>query len=688
MLTRMRRFWVSPLTGWFALLWRCLVIGVGTLIPFNAKSEANAPNTNSVDLTSLPLEALMNLDVPKVFAASKVEQKATEAPASVTVVSSDDIKKHGYRTLAALLQSVEGFNISSDRNYEYASTRGIGIGDSNNRLLLLVDGHRVNNNLTDGAAIGNDFILDLDLVSQVEVIHGAGSVLYGNNAFFGVINVVTRKASDIHGVETSFEYGAFETYKGRVTIGKQFTNNLSLLLSGSISDSRGEKNIYFPDFNSAAQNNGVAHNVDGESYKSVFATLGYNDFSLEGAFNHREKVNPTAEFNLITFNDPRFRTKDDRGYLALKYAHNFPEIMEVTAQVYADSYEHYIGSPQSLVVGTNVLFSDFTADTNKGQWWGAELQLNRTFLDKYAITIGTEYRNDFLQQDAVSGQSTVNRSRLSYGLYAQGDFALRKNLHLSSGVRFDKYGDFKYSVNPRVALIYNPFQGSTVKAIYGTAFRTPNFEELSNPAFQNITPETIRSYELSYEQEVGKHIRFSLTGYYNEVKNLIAFYSGNFNNIDAQTKGLEIAVEGAWNHGVRGRASYSLIKTHDNIDTLDIPDSPNHLLKFSLSAPIYQDKLFAGLELLFTSQRRTFQDTSDASGQPITLQGSEIGGYGIINFTLYSQHIAKNLEVSAGIYNLLDAKFSDPATHVSQFHVENAIPGIGRSFRIKASYRF
>ena len=71
--------------------------------------------------------------------------------------------------------------------------------------------------------------------------------------------------------------------------------------------------------------------------------------------------------------------------------------------------------------------------------------------------------------------SNLHTNRQSYGVYLQGDFAVRTNLHFIGGVRYDQYGDFDPAVNPRLALIYNPLQKSTFKAIYGTAFRAPNF---------------------------------------------------------------------------------------------------------------------------------------------------------------------------------------------------------------------
>ncbi|MBI5589077.1 MAG: TonB-dependent receptor plug domain-containing protein, partial [Deltaproteobacteria bacterium] len=93
------------------------------------------------DLTSLSLEELMQIPV---FGASKFEQKTSNAPSSITIVTSDDIQKYGYRTLADLLRSVRGFYVTYDRNYQYAGIRGFGIpGDYNSRILIQIDGHRI-----------------------------------------------------------------------------------------------------------------------------------------------------------------------------------------------------------------------------------------------------------------------------------------------------------------------------------------------------------------------------------------------------------------------------------------------------------------------------------------------------------------------------------------------------------------
>jgi outer membrane receptor for ferrienterochelin and colicins len=643
-------------------------------------AEVNAKPT-AADLTELPLEALMDIEVPKVYGASKLEQKATEAPASVTVISSDEVKKYGYRTLAAILASAPGFNVSYDRNYSFLGVRGVSLGDSNSRMLLLVNGHRVNNNLTDGAAIGTDFILDVDLIDRVEIIRGPEAVLYGNNAFFGVINVVTRQGQQLNGLEVSSEYASYDTYKTRVSFGKLFTNGVQMLFSGTYYDSGGQDRLFYKEFNTPAQNNGVAQNMDSDWYESFFGSLGYADFTLEGAYNRREKVNSTAQYS-TTFNDSRLRTTDERGYGALKYAHSFDEVVDVTAQVYYDRYNYEIGYPFG-----ETLYKE----KDLGQWWGAEVQLNKRLWERHVITLGAEYRNDFQQDARVFDASTPDEgshtrtNRQSYGFYFQGDFAVLTNLHLNGGVRYDQYGEFDPAFNPRLALIYHPWEKSTFKAIYGTAFRAPNFTELSDPRFQDIKPEEITGYELVYEQEIGRHLRSSVSGFYNQMSDLIVFDSGSFTNFDAETKGLELALEGLWAGGMRCRASYSLQETRNESVAWDMPDSPTHMVKLNLSVPVVRDKLFAGLEFQYSSRRQSLHSSTDTGGQPITVQGEDAAGYGVVNLTLFSQNLIKNLEFSASVYNVLDRKYADSA---SRFHTQDVIGQDGRSFRLKLTYRF
>lgn len=656
-------------------------------IALGVRADTNPVQTE--DLTQLSLKQLMQLEVPTVVAASKFEQKSTEAPSSVTVITADEIKRYGWRTLGDILASVQGFYVTYDRNYDFLGARGVNLGDFNSRILLLVNGHRVNNDLNDGAYIDTAFILDVDLIDRVEIIRGPGSALYGNNAFFGVINVITRQGKQVNGVEASGTYGSFDAASGRVTFGGQFTNGLQFLLSGTVYHSDGPENLFYPTFNTPAQNNGIAHDLDGDGFGSTFGSIGYKGFTLEGAFIHREKGNPTAQY-LTTFDDSRLRTVDDRGYVALKYAHNFSDTLGVSADVYYDRNDFEIGYPEPP--GSPAPGPDFFKEQETGEWAGGEAQINKKMWDRHQFSLGAEYRNDFNQDDhlfevapSAGDIRNVQDRRQNYGVFAQDNFAVMTNLHVSVGGRYDQYDDrnhhFDPDWSPRAALIYNPFALSTFKLIYGTAFRDPNFLELSELGVQSVQPEKITSYEGVYEQGISRNLRSSVSVYYNRMDDLIDFQNGVFTNFNAKTFGTELALEGIWEHGVRARVSYTLQHT-ENRDTGDgLPDSPMHLVKANVSVPVFRDKIFAGLELQYFSYSHTV--FTDAAGN--TQPGTDAPGYAVLNFTLYSHNLVKNLDASASVYNLLDHQYDVPA---SRFHEQSVISQDGITFRLKLTYHF
>ncbi|MCL6471060.1 MAG: TonB-dependent receptor, partial [Ralstonia sp.] len=163
--------------------------------------------TDATDLTALPIEQLMQVQV--VTGASKYAQAANEAPANVSVITAADIKAYGWRTLADILGSLPGLYTNYDRSYNTLGARGfLRAGDYDTRFLLLIDGHRTNDPIFDQAAVGTEAILNVDLIERVEYVPGAGSAVYGSNALFGVINIITKRGRDIDGVQASASTGS------------------------------------------------------------------------------------------------------------------------------------------------------------------------------------------------------------------------------------------------------------------------------------------------------------------------------------------------------------------------------------------------------------------------------------------------------------------------------------------------
>jgi outer membrane cobalamin receptor len=194
------------------------------------------------DLSQLSMEELMSIKVDTVYGASKFQQKVTEAPSSITIITADEIQKYGYRTVSDLLQSVPRFYVTNDRNYSYVGVAGISRPtDYSTHLLTLIDGHRVNDSVYNAAYVGTEAILDIDLIERVEIIRGPGSSLYGANAFLGVINIITKRGGDLKGVEVSADAGSLQTYRERATYGQQYASGLELLLSETFYSSDGNE---------------------------------------------------------------------------------------------------------------------------------------------------------------------------------------------------------------------------------------------------------------------------------------------------------------------------------------------------------------------------------------------------------------------------------------------------------------
>ncbi|OGU09215.1 MAG: hypothetical protein A2075_00070 [Geobacteraceae bacterium GWC2_58_44] len=624
-------------------------------------------------------EELFFLEVPVVVSASRMEQPVTEAPSSVSIVTSDEIKKYGYRTLADIIKAVRGFHVSYDRNYHNIGVRGFSRpGDFNTRVLVLVDGLRVNEVIYDSGAIGTDFILDVDLIDHVEVVRGPGSSLYGSNAFFAVVNVITKSGQDFKGAELSGAAGSFDTYKGRLTYGNKFKTGLEGVVSGSYYDSEGDDRLFFKEFDSPATNDGIAQDLDYDRGESLFGKLSFHDFTLQGAYGYRKKGVPTAAYGTV-FNH-EFFTVDEHSLVDLKYEHSFADGLKIMARLNYNSYRFHgdfpydyaaPGDPPNIVVNKSM---------SSGKWWGGEVLGAKEF-ERHTLLLGGEYRKNFEQvqkgYDIYQVYLDDRRDTHNWALFAQDELAIMKGLKLNAGIRYDHYDTFGGTTNPRLALIYSPFITSTFKLIYGTAFRAPSDYELNAYGAADLGPETIETYELVYEQSIGDHIRGTASLFASFIDDIITLTTSGgdriYQNIgEAESKGIDFELEGKWGNGLSGRASYTFQETEDRSTGEILTNSPKHLAKLNVTAPLLKDKIFLGIEEQYTSKRKT-------------PKGNYAKAHYLTNVTLFSQRLLRNLEASVSVYNLFDYDYGDPA---SVEHVQDVIPQDGRTFRVKLTYRF
>ena len=267
-------------------------------------------------LPDLSLEDLMKLDAGQVYGASDRLQPVTEAPASVSFITADEIKRYGYHTLADILRSVRGMYVTDDRNFSYIGTRGFGKpGDYNSRILLLVNEHRVNDNVFGQAEIGAEFGLDPAMFERVEIIRGPASSLYGDSAFFAVVNVITRTGASLVAAPSvsTGDRARWERMAGaRFTVEGTSSGTASdVALSATDEHSNGVGQLYFPVFDTPATNNGIAQGLDGEGAKQFYGRLDFGGLTLTGAYGARVRDVPTASFGTL-FNEhtPKEQTTD------------------------------------------------------------------------------------------------------------------------------------------------------------------------------------------------------------------------------------------------------------------------------------------------------------------------------------------------------------------------------------------
>ena len=669
--------------------------GVALFAPPAEGAPAGATNsppatsaTSGTDFTNLELDELLAIRIPIVYGASKHDQKTTDAPAAVSVVTREDIQDYGYRTLADILNGVRGFYTIFDRGYSYLGDRGVNrLGDLGGRSLILVDGHRLNDPIFETANLGYDFPLDVDLIERVEVIRGAGSALYGNNAFFDVINIITRSGGEFkgHGAEAATSYGSFDTYTGRFSYGQRSTNGVETLVSGSYVTTAGNPVLNYPASPALGFPGAVQHGGDGQTARNVLLSVSYNGFSLQGLYGLRTAGLANGPYGAV-FNDPRNTAADERSYLEARFNREFAPDWRIDIRAYADHFA-YDGSyvlPQPVGGPTQ------NREAPRANWTGGELQVSGPLAEAHRLTFGVDGRWDLEQRlmnyDVAPYQLYINENHtpVNFGAFAQEEYHFAPHLTLNAGLRLDYFSSFGSTANPRVGLIYHPWEETTFKALFGQAYRTPNayefyYHDPGNDANPALRPETIRSYELVAEQGFARHYRLTGSLFYEDVDDLITQTINPADGLDiyqnvnqVNVRGAEAELEARWAFGLRARASYAYALAVDGQTGQWLANSPRHLAKLQLTAPLYPPKVSLSVELLGTSD-------------VVSGTGDRVPGRVVANLNLYARELVKNLDLSVGIANLLNQQFYDP---VAPGFAQDLIPLNGRTFRVKATYRF
>ncbi len=340
---------------------------------------------NVTDLTDLSLEELMQV---AVVGASKYEQKQHDVAAAVSIITREEIKAFGWRTIDQALASLPGIYTTYDRQYVYLGVRGFGLpGDYNSRVLITINGNRVNEPVFDTGPFGRIFPVDMDLIERIEFIPGPAGAVYGQNAMFAVINIVTRTGAEVHGAEVTTGYQEPQALReGRASGGERLDHGVDVLMSVSGMSARGQ-NLFFNYGTSGIS--GIATGLDGDRNQQVFGSVARGPWSLEVVYGYDRKDDPTGSY----FSDPLVPGQYQESTYTLtqlQYQDNFAaDTLHVSARLFTgDAPSGSLNSYGGMLYGYPA-WSD---------WRGIEARVVSTAFAAHTLMLGLEAQDNY-QED-------------------------------------------------------------------------------------------------------------------------------------------------------------------------------------------------------------------------------------------------------------------------------------------------
>ena len=458
----------------FAVLWLTATAGFGQpLPPDGARQDDQASKLFSMDL-----DALSNT---KVTTASKFAEKLSDAPSDMSVVTRDELRRFGGVTLLEILERVAGLTGSSaffaDRSM--VAVRGDQTRTDAGHILILINGRPVREVIEGG--VSSDILqsFPVNLLERIEVIKGPGSVLYGSDAYSGVINLITQKAEG-NGFHASAAGGGAGEAAGSEEI---------LFERGGLNVVEGAQYHQMPLWNTVFQS---FHNPSNLAYsqnatlrddgEGAYLGVNYKGLSFMSSYTAAEE----ASFVRGIVGDVRSK----RGFGDLGYSLKAAAKWQMTFNL---TYTRFLlDAPAYPDAHRDAAEADF-------EWTNFV-----TFSERDRLTFGTTV-NRIQGKEMYSGVQPAltveDAKRWGGGFYIQQEHRLTDDLTLIGGVQANKIGSLAWNVVPRVGILWNPAAHFTMKALYGGAFRAPSLDEtgLTHPGLTGnpkLVPEKVGTLDL------------------------------------------------------------------------------------------------------------------------------------------------------------------------------------------------
>lgn len=589
-----------------------------------------------------------------VVTATTSARSETDAPASVSVIEGERLRRRPVNDLADAVRGAVGIGVDSVG----LGRQGISIrGMSSEHTLMLIDGQRVNSSAP--VIAHSDFELGwvpTEAIERIEVVRGPMSSLYGSEALGGVVNLITRSATD--------------RWQGSVS---------SYAL---VND----------------------HDLDGNQYKAGFyaggplvpGRLGLN---VWGEYRYRDALRDAGNTALTALDEQRATT----GHVGLTWTPDARQRIDLSASAGNEDQEGFrSGTANSRYEAENEVQRRRYSLSHAGEWdWGStQVRLYRSTLDRKArrsdgadstgpnrfidtvldgrvgfkagkshkLTLGAETRRESLEDPSVNRAG--KKSQTHYALFAQDEIRLADQWELVLGSRLDHHEDFGWETSPRAYLLFRPTDALTLKAGVGRGFKAPTLKQLS-PEFESraaiggrgiirgnpaLKPETNRSFELgaTYDQGVWSA---GATVFHNDVRNLIdtvrqptCFEPGriclDYDNVaKVRLQGLELTAGANLSERWRVDANYTYLDARDRTTDERLADRSRHRANATV-AWAAMDRLASRVRVEYTGAQYRSATERDRPGYTLLHWYVDYG-------------LGRDLSLHAGIENLTDKRLAN-----------------------------
>ncbi|HEY9109290.1 MAG TPA: TonB-dependent receptor [Roseateles sp.] len=606
---------------------------------------------DSADDTAL--EALLRREVQ---GPSRYAQSLMEAPASVSVLERDEADALGHQTVGDLLARLPGVYLSNSRTYSALGVRGFNRpGDYSSRVLMAIDGQRVNDAIYDQGLPQLELPVVAEWVKRVEMVHGPGSSVYGSNALLGVVNVVTLDGADAPGLTTQASLGTAGLRRAELHYGARDGADGDLFVGLNLQRSVGE-DLYLPELGTP---DGWVRGLDGERQAALLAKLRQGPWRLSLNAVSREKDAATAPYGTLA-GVPGTWYRDTLALGEVSFDPGWQDDMRRSLRLSVAGYEfrgrYVFGQAPDLV----------NRDVARAQWTTLEGRLLWRGLLNHQLMLGAELRTSpqGLQRNydeapyRVALDSHVTQD--SAALYAQDQWRLSSTLQLTTGLRVDYARGFRPVASPRAVLAVRPDERESIKLMWAKSFRTPNLYErfyddggISQLSNASLRPEHLNSVEAAWEYLLANGVALSANAYATRMGQLIEQVPLDdapdaivqYRNVGRVTlRGMDLGVEQRATRGWLWRASASFMQARNEAGER-LSNSPSWMLKGHAVTPEWQRWQL---------------------GAEVQLLGPRFGRAPVPATVLVNAHLRRRLDdrnsLALHVSNALDRRNLDPST--------------------------